>query len=566
MAVAISLISLATAGPIYTYSIPAGGYAPNGNLLSYSDCVSIVIGSPCVTSTWGVSYDHLNRVSGGISSAGPWSGLSLGWLYDSFGNRSTQTVSATSPPSAGVPQSQTLNFASANNRIGNYGPSGYDTGGNVVNDLINQYAYDAEGRVCAVVYPSGLSTGYMQYIYDGEGRRVAKGSIQAPALPLTAAACNATTNGFAQTEGYVLGQSGEQVSEVDGSGNFLRSHVYANGQLLATYWNNSTEFAFNDWVGTKRVVADSNGNVSGGCINLPFGDELICDGNVSLGGHHFTGKERDSESGLDYFGARYYGSSMGRFMSPDWGSVMGDSIPDPVPYADFTNPQSLNLYTYGYNNPLSNKDADGHDVSICDNNNNCHTVSNEDYQKAQQGNNGSLNVPSLNQVGMNGNGSGQFNATNITDANGNSVGTATYVSNGGADYYANRTGIDFINTQTAPVVNTMAGITIGAVGLIGGAEIAAAAPEAGGLIQQAGGYRRFLSLRSAWTALSKATGAAGLIGTFFKTGQVPPGLTPEMMQSYLSLARAYIAAGLGGAAGLAEQTSRAEQLSQYLGK
>jgi RHS repeat-associated protein len=35
---------------------------------------------------------------------------------------------------------------------------------------------------------------------------------------------------------------------------------------------------------------------------------------------HFTGKERDTESGNDYFGARYYASSMGRFMSPDWAS------------------------------------------------------------------------------------------------------------------------------------------------------------------------------------------------------------------------------------------------------
>jgi RHS repeat-associated protein len=42
----------------------------------------------------------------------------------------------------------------------------------------------------------------------------------------------------------------------------------------------------------------------------------------------FTGKERDTESGNDYFGARYYASSMGRFMSPDW-----DSKPQAVPYA-----------------------------------------------------------------------------------------------------------------------------------------------------------------------------------------------------------------------------------------
>lgn len=68
-----------------------------------------------------------------------------------------------------------------------------------------------------------------------------------------------------------------------------------------------------------------------------------------------TGKERDQESGNDYFGARYYASSMGRFLSPDW-----TDKPDPVPYADFDNPQSLNLYQYMHNNPLSGTDPDGH--------------------------------------------------------------------------------------------------------------------------------------------------------------------------------------------------------------
>jgi len=69
----------------------------------------------------------------------------------------------------------------------------------------------------------------------------------------------------------------------------------------------------------------------------------------------FTGKERDSESGNDYFGARYYASTMGRFMSPDWSAP-----PSPVPYADLMNPQSLNLYSYVLNNPLSKDDPDGH--------------------------------------------------------------------------------------------------------------------------------------------------------------------------------------------------------------
>lgn len=70
---------------------------------------------------------------------------------------------------------------------------------------------------------------------------------------------------------------------------------------------------------------------------------------------HSTGKERDQESGNDYFGARYYASTMGRWLSPDWAEK-----PTAVPYADFTNPQSLNLYQYMRNNPLSKADPDGH--------------------------------------------------------------------------------------------------------------------------------------------------------------------------------------------------------------
>ncbi len=76
----------------------------------------------------------------------------------------------------------------------------------------------------------------------------------------------------------------------------------------------------------------------------------------------FTGKERDAESGLDYFGARYYGSALGRFTGPD---SVGDGLdPVPIPWADFENPQSLNLYGYVRNNPLANTDADGHDCVV----------------------------------------------------------------------------------------------------------------------------------------------------------------------------------------------------------
>ena len=66
--------------------------------------------------------------------------------------------------------------------------------------------------------------------------------------------------------------------------------------------------------------------------------------------YKFIGKERDTESNLDFFDARYYSSSMGRFMTPDWSA---SSNPDPVPYASLPYPQSLNLYSYVQNNPLN---------------------------------------------------------------------------------------------------------------------------------------------------------------------------------------------------------------------
>lgn len=70
--------------------------------------------------------------------------------------------------------------------------------------------------------------------------------------------------------------------------------------------------------------------------------------------HKFTGKERDTESGLDDFDARYYSSALGRFVSADWSATR-----TPVPYSDFGDPQSLNLYTYVRNVPTTTVDPSG---------------------------------------------------------------------------------------------------------------------------------------------------------------------------------------------------------------
>jgi RHS repeat-associated protein len=86
-------------------------------------------------------------------------------------------------------------------------------------------------------------------------------------------------------------------------------------------------------------------------------------------GSRCSGKERDQETGLDYFQARYYSGAQGRFTSPD---EFKGGIVDPLtgqdietntalPYADIGDPQTLNKYMYVRNNPLRYVDPDGHD-------------------------------------------------------------------------------------------------------------------------------------------------------------------------------------------------------------
>lgn len=122
---------------------------------------------------------------------------------------------------------------------------------------------------------------------------------------------------------------------------------------------------------------------------------------------HCTGKERDTESGLDYFGARYFGSTMGRFMSPD---PLGGHLADP---------QTLNKYVYARNNPLIYVDPDGLDFNL----------------RCSGGNTATC------QNGLQG--------TTATDANGKSSFTATVISNDKNGNLVDQAGNQYSGTVTS---------------------------------------------------------------------------------------------------------------------
>jgi RHS repeat-associated protein len=185
------------------------------------------------------------------------------------------------------------------------------------------------------------------YLYNASGTRVAKGTI-------ASLSCNTTANGFTLTNQYILGPNGEQMTEMavsGGASTWVHTNVVAGG-VIATYLNDnvSPHFRLTDWLGTTRAQTNNAGTAELTCQSLPFGDTSAqC---APATEQFFTGQERDSESGNDYFQARHYSSYVGRFLSPDPSGLL---VTKP------TNPQSWNLYAYVMNNPLTLTDPSGLD-------------------------------------------------------------------------------------------------------------------------------------------------------------------------------------------------------------
>jgi RHS repeat-associated protein len=162
----------------------------------------------------------------------------------------------------------------------------------------------------------------------------------------------------------VYGLGGELIGEYAANASAAspqKEYGYRNGALLVTAEPSANiHWLVSDQLGTPRMIFDHTGSLTNTKRHdyLPFGEELVAGQGLrtnTLGyvadniRQKFTQKERDNETGLDYFGARFYASSQGRFASPD--PLLSSGTVE--------NPQSWNRYSYVLNHPLELTDPFG---------------------------------------------------------------------------------------------------------------------------------------------------------------------------------------------------------------
>ncbi len=282
--------------------------------------------------TQNFTYDQLNRIktAGTSATTGPYCwGYDYSSSYDPWGNLQSQPgATAYTGCTEYLPPAMT---ADGNNHLSGFG---YDLSGNTTGDGVNSYSWNAESQLKV--------TAGSTYVYDGDGRRVAKANTATPPVPYKL---------------YWYGSGGEILAETDSSGNNPSEYIFFGGKRIAMLPAGSTPIYYvEDLLGTSRVTTTNAGVVCYDADFYPFGGERPPYTNTcTQNNYKFEGKERDTETGNDDFGARYYSNRFGRWLSADWSAV-----PAPVPYANLTNPQTLNLYAMVADDPESFADLDGH--------------------------------------------------------------------------------------------------------------------------------------------------------------------------------------------------------------
>jgi len=178
------------------------------------------------------------------------------------------------------------------------------------------------------------NVGYSEYQYDAGGDRIHK-----------------LYSGGSEVYYIFNGLDVAYEEEITMDGTTKRYYIHALGRHVASVEIDQQSvqkkyFFHADYLGSVRMISDDSAIVVWQKRYTPFGDTEEESGTIE-NTYQFTGKGWDEDAGLFYFNARWYDAEIGRFISEDplWGSIL--------------DPQSLNRFSYGRNNPCKFVDPTG---------------------------------------------------------------------------------------------------------------------------------------------------------------------------------------------------------------
>jgi RHS repeat-associated protein len=287
------------------------------------------------------TYDALGRLTS--ASGDRFGGFAASYAYDLRGNLTSKTsTDAGSPVNVGAITYRTDRVHAVDSVGGEV--FAYDDAGNLIDDGVYTYDYDAHGMLTSV---SAGGAAVMTNVYDHAQRRAVKDSP-------------------AGGDVYYFPEAGLEIR-----GGVSVKHVSFAGRkvmrLTGTFatpaaGSAAVRFFATDHLGSPTLVFDPLGAVVERYASHPHGEDndapFVASGHAadfhpagdpaSVLEHRFQGREINAEDGTYDFGARVYRPDLGRFMSPD------SIIPDPG------SSQSWNRYAFAHNNPIGFIDPSGH--------------------------------------------------------------------------------------------------------------------------------------------------------------------------------------------------------------
>jgi RHS repeat-associated protein len=219
----------------------------------------------------------------------------------------------------------------------------HDANGNLINDGIYCYTYNDANRL-SVVKTCADNKLVAEYVYNFAGERFIKKVYENGIFKYMIMTINDLYEVKINADG-----SEEETTYYRANGELVANKVVKRPAPSATPTSQELKYHHTDHLGSASLVTSSTGTKVEETRYLPYGSVREGGSENLTGRYTYTGQESDSETGLMYYGARYYSPVLGRFIQPD---SMLPNIYDP---------QSLNRYSYVKNNPLKYTDPSGHE-------------------------------------------------------------------------------------------------------------------------------------------------------------------------------------------------------------